>query len=182
MLAAAVVVIVALPASSAFAVNSVQKYASSATPNKGGTKSKPVPVTLKVRPYFDDITADAAAPFATDKANVFFPAESVFNGKFFPSCAPAKVLTNSASCPAGSKVGSGTAKGQALGLIESLKVTIFNSPGGKGVELLVVGSSPLIINSVISGDLQKQTGKYGYKLVVDVPPDLESPAPVRSRR
>ncbi len=108
---------------------------------------------------------------------MFFPAESVFNGKYFPSCPAATILTNSASCPAGSKVGSGTAKGQALGLIENLKVTIFNGTGGKGVELLVVGSSPLVINSVITGNLLKQTGKYGYKLVVDVPPDLESPAP-----
>lgn len=177
MLAVAIGVIAALPASSALAVNSTQKFAASASPNKGGTKAKPLAVTLKVRPYFGDVTPDAAAPFATDKANVFFPAQAVFNGKDFPSCPAAKVLTNSASCPAGSKVGSGTAKGEALGLIENLKVTIFNGTGGKGVELLVVGSTPLVINSVITGKLIKQTGKYGYKLVVDVPPDLEQPAP-----
>ncbi len=40
MLAAAIGVIAALPASSAFAVNSVQLYQASATPNKGGVESQ----------------------------------------------------------------------------------------------------------------------------------------------
>ena len=177
LLALAVVAVVAIPASSAFAVNSPQQFSASVTPNKGGTKAKPTPVTLKVRPYFGDISADAAAPFATQTANVFFPAESVFNGKYFPSCANAKVLSAANSCPANSKVGSGTAAGVALGLTENLKVTIYNGPGGNKVELLVDGTSPLAIHSVIEGKLSKVTGKYGLKLSVPIPPDLQQPAP-----
>ncbi len=177
LLAPAVVAVLAIPAASAFAVNSPQQFSASVTPNKGGTKAKPTPVTLRVRPYFGDISADAAAPFATKTANVFFPAESVFNGKYFPSCAGPKVLSAANTCPAGSKVGAGTAAGVALGLTENLKVTIYNGPGGNKVELLVDGSSPLAIHSVIEGALTKQTGKYGLKLVVQIPPDLQQPAP-----
>ena len=177
LLALAVVAVVAIPASSAFAVNSPQQFSASVTPNKGGTKAKPTPVTLKVRPYFGDISADAAAPFATQTANVFFPAESVFNGKYFPSCANAKVLSAASSCPSGSKVGKGTAAGVALGLTENLTVTIYNGPGGKAVELLVDGTSPLAIHSVIEGKLTKQSGKFGYLLKVPVPADLQEPAP-----
>jgi hypothetical protein len=177
VLALAVAAVLAIPASSAFAVNSPQQFSASVSPAKGGTKAKPTPVTLKVRPYFGDISADAAAPFATQTANVFFPSESVFNGKFFPSCANAKVLTAANTCPAASKVGTGTAAGLALGITENLKVTIYNGPGGNKVELLVDGTSPLTIHSVIEGTLTKQTGKYGYKLSVPIPGDLQQPAP-----
>jgi len=166
-----------IPASSAFAINSTQKFAASVSPAKAGTKKKPTGVTLKVRPYFDDITADAAAPFATQFANVFFDKNLVFNGKSFPSCANLKVLNSASSCPSGAKVGKGTAAGSALGAVENLTVTIYNGPGGNKVELLVDGSSPLAIHSVIEGTLSKQTGQYGWLLKVPVPADLQQPAP-----
>ena len=177
LLALAVVAVLAIPVSSALAVNSPQQFSASVTPAKGGTKAKPTPVTLKVRPYFGDISADAAAPFATQLATVFFPAESVFNGKFFPSCPGPKVLAAANTCPSNSKVGTGTAAGVALGLTENLKVTIYNGPGGNKVELLVDGSSPLAIHSVIEGTLTKTTGQYGLKLTVPIPADLQQPAP-----
>lgn len=166
-----------IPASSAFAIGSTQKFAASVTPAKAGTKKKPTNVALKVRPFFDDISADSANPFATKFANVFFDKNLVFNGRFFPSCAPAKVLSNASSCPRGSKVGTGVASGTALGLTENLTVGIFNGPGGNKVELLVDGSTPLTIHAVIEGTLTKQTGKYGYLLKVPVPADLQQPAP-----
>jgi len=177
LLALTVAAVLAVNASAAFAVNSVQQFSASASPAKGGTKAKPTPVSLKVRPYFSDISADAAAPFATQLATVFFPSESVFNGKYFPVCAKLKVLNSASSCPSGSKVGKGTAAGTALGAIENLTVAIYNGPGGNTIELLVDGSSPLAIHSVIEGTLTKQTGKFGYKLTVPIPSDLQQPAP-----
>ncbi len=178
LLALVVVAAALIPASSAFAINSTQLFKASVSPAKKGTKKKPTAVTLKVRPYFADITPDAAAPFATKFANVFFDKNIVFNGKKFPSCTQAATLSSGgSSCPTGSKVGKGTAAGEALGLIEKLTVDIYNGPGGKKVELLVRGSSPLVINSVIEGTLTKQTGKFGYLLKVPVPDDLQQPAP-----
>ncbi len=177
LLALAVAAVALIPASSAFAINSVQKFSASVSPAKAGTKKKPTAVTLKVRPYFDDISADSAAPFATTFANVFFDKNLVFNGAKFPQCANAKVLSAASSCPSGSKVGKGTAAGVALGLTENLTVTIYNGPGGKAVELLVDGTSPLAIHSVIEGKLTKQTGQFGYLLKVPVPADLQQPAP-----
>ena len=177
LLGLTVAAVALVPASSAFAINSVQKFSASVSPAKAGTKKKPTGVTLKVRPYFDDISADSAAPFATTFANVFFDKNLVFNGAKFPQCANAKVLSAASSCPSGSKVGKGTAAGVALGLTEKLTVTIYNGPGGKAVELLVDGTSPLAIHSVIEGKLTKQSGKFGYLLKVPVPSDLQQPAP-----
>ncbi len=182
LLALVAVAALVIPASSAFAVVGTQLFTGSASPTKAGTKKKPKAVTLKIRPYFDytapaEQTKIKADPFATKTANVFFPKNAVFNGKFFPSCARPKVLSAVASCPKGSQVGSGTAAGFALGLLEKLTVKIFNAPGGKGVNLLVEGSSPLVIKDVIEGKLTKQSGKYGYKLAVTVPEGLQQPAP-----
>ena len=167
-----------IPASSAFAINSTQLFKASVSPSKAGTKKKPVAVTLKTRPYFADIKPDAAKPFATRYSNVYYDKNLVFNGKKFPSCKGPVLLTSGGSaCPAGSKVGKGTAAGEALGLVQHLTVDIYNGPGGNKVELLVRGSTPLVINSVIEGTLTKGTGKYGWHLKVPVPDDLQQPAP-----
>lgn len=191
LLAVVTAVAVALPASAAFAVSGTQKFSASFSPSKSGTKKKPRGGTLKVRPFFD-VGAERAqllgAPFYTDVAEVYFPKESTFEGRRFPTCARATVLANEKRCPKGSQIGSGTAAGFALGLVENLKVTIFNGKrSGSAVgqiELLVVGNAPLVIRDVISGPITRVSGSvsglngsYGLKLSVDVPPGLQEPAP-----
>ncbi|CAB4932670.1 unannotated protein [freshwater metagenome] len=168
-----VLAVSAVFASSAMAINSPQKLEASATPTAGGTKKKPVGVSLHIRPFIPDISADL--PFATTKALVYFPKELVINARYFKYCTRAKVQKNEKKCPPASKIGSGIAAGLALGLTENLTVDVFNGPGGNKVELLVKGASPLVIREVIEAKLQKVKGTYGWRLTVPIPTGLQTP-------
>ena len=169
----------AVLATPAFAVNSVLKFQIAYSPTKTGTKAKPAPVKLFTRPYYDTLAPDSDSPFAWKQARLFFPKEGVFNGKFFPSC-PATKLTTPAgrtSCKK-AEIGKVDAKGFALGLVEPLKVQIFNLPGGKGIAMYLQGDNPVIIDHVITGVLTKISDPlFGYKLTFDIPADLQQPAP-----
>lgn len=160
--------------SPAWAVNADQGLAVSVTPSKAGTKASPKKVKLKVT---TTTTPKDATPFATTKAVLFFDKNLTFGGSKFKSCTVAKVQAAESNCPKGSKVGSGTAKGSALGLVENLTVTAFNGPNGKSLLLHVVGSAPLAIDSVINAKLSKSFGKYGTKLTVPIPDNLQQPVP-----
>jgi hypothetical protein len=169
----------AVMATPAFAINSVLKFEVKFSPNKVGTKKKPQAITLFTRPYYDTLEPDADAPFAWKQARIFFPKEGVFNGKYFPSCPATKLTTEAGrnSCKK-AEIGKVDAKGFALGLVEPLKVKLFNLPGGKGVALYLQGDNPVIIDHVVSGVLTKISDPlFGYKLTFDVPPDLIQPAP-----
>ena len=56
-------------------------------------------------------------------------------------------------------------------------MTAYNGPGGNKLELLVDGSTPLQIHSVIEGVLSSDSAPYGKKLSVHVPDGLQQPAP-----
>jgi hypothetical protein len=166
-------------AAPAFAVNSVLKFEVKFSPTKVGTKKKPQAVTLFTRPYYDTLAPDADAPFAWKQARIFFPKEGVFNGKYFPSCAASKLTTAAgrAACKK-AEIGKVDAKGFALGLVEPLKVKLYNLPGGKGIALYLQGDNPVIIDHVITGILSRiKDPVFGYKLTFDIPPDLIQPAP-----
>ena len=76
------------------------------------------------------------------------------------------------------EIGKVDAKGFALGLVEPLKVKLYNLPAGKGIALYLQGDNPVIIDHVVSGILTKISDPlFGYKLTFDVPPDLIQPAP-----
>jgi len=158
----------------AYAVNADQTVAVKTTPSKAGTKKKPKRIKMKVT---TTTTPKDDTAFATKKAVIFFDKNIVFGGAKFKSCTAAQVQQSEASCPAGSKVGKGTAQGKALGITQNLTVTAFNGPSGKSVLLHVVGSSPLAIDSVIDAKLSKASGKFGYKLTVPIPDNLQQPIP-----
>ena len=169
----------AVMATPAFAINSVLKFEVKFSPSKVGTKKKPQAITLFTRPYYDTLAPDADAPFAWKQARIFFPKEGVFNGKYFPSCPAAKLTTQAGrdSCKK-AEIGKVDAKGFALGLVEPLKVKLYNLPAGKGIALYLQGDNPVIIDHVVSGILTKISDPlFGYKLTFDVPPDLIQPAP-----
>jgi hypothetical protein len=171
--------VAAIAAPPAFAIKSVLKFEARFSPTTVGTKAKPQPITLFTRPYYDTLAPDADAPFAWKQARIFFPKEGVFNGKYFPSCAASKLTTAAgrARCKK-AEVGKVDAKGFALGLVEPLKVKLYNLPGGKGVALYIQGDNPVIIDHVVEGRLTRiNTPLFGYKLTFDVPPDLIQPAP-----
>ena len=167
--AAAVVGIVGV----AQAVDAQHKLVVKTTPTKAGTKAKPANTKL----FVDIITIPAPndPPFATSDTVVHFDKNLVFNGSKLKNCTQATVQGDETKCPSGSKVGTGKATGNALGQTENLTVTAFNGPGGNKIELHVVGSAPLVIDSVIEGTLSNDTGLYGKKLSVTVPDNLQQP-------
>lgn len=140
---------------------------------KPSSPTKPSNVTL----FTDLITkpGEGDQPFATKNTVVYFDKNLTFGGKYLKTCSRAQVQQDDTKCPSNSKVGSGKATGTALGQTENLTVTAFNGPGGNKLELHVVGSAPLQIDSVIEGTLKDASGKFGKKLTVEIPENLQQP-------
>jgi hypothetical protein len=76
-------------------------------------------------------------------------------------------------------VGTGNGRGIGLGLDEDVRVQVFNAARGSGVNMLIVGTTPLIIREVVTGTLTTVAGdpRYGYRISFEVPRNLQSPAP-----
>jgi hypothetical protein len=171
LLVATVVAALAL-GSVAYAINGEQGISVKLNPSKAGTKKKgknsSIDVLVTTKPAADD------QPFATKQAVIHFDKALRFNTKMFKTCDQATAQQGASACPAASKVGSGSAAATALGQVENLTIVAFNG-GNNKLELLVQGDSPLQINSVIEATLKKDTGKYGYKLIVPIPDNLQQP-------
>ena len=159
--------------SPALAVNADQGLDISISPTKAGTKKKPANVKLKVT---TTTTPKDATAFATRQAVIHFDKNLVFNPSKFKTCTAATVQSNQSSCPSGSKVGSGSAVGTAIGQTSNLTVSAYNGSNGK-LLLHVTAATPLQIDSVITASLKSDTGKYGKKLVVPIPDNLQQPVP-----
>ncbi len=167
--------VVAIPvAGVAYAATVDQSINVTVSPTKAGTAKKPAAVKIKVD--IKTVKKVAAEEFATKTAVIFFDKNLVFNTKAFKTCSQATVQANEGNCPSGSKVGSGSAVGNALGQTQNLKVSAFNGPNST-LNLHVTGSAPLAIDSVIVGKLGKSSGKYGTKLSVTIPANLQQPLP-----
>jgi opacity protein-like surface antigen len=157
------------------AVQPTTALKASVSPSKKGTVKKPKNAKLSIQLITQPKPGDAS--FATKSTVVHFDKNLKFGGKYLKSCTAAQVQADNTACPKGSQVGTGSATGTALGLAEQLTVTAYNGPGGNKLELLVDGSSPLTIHSVIEGKLAADKGKFGSKLVVAIPESLQQPAP-----
>jgi hypothetical protein len=168
---------VALSAGLAQAVTPDQTMTIKTSPTKAGTKKKPRNVTLDVT---TTTTPKANEPaFAVARAQISFDKNLVFNAKKFPSCAQDKVEDPAgAKCPAGSKIGGGSAKalvGGPGGQNADLSVTAYNGPGGDTLYLLVKNQA-FNVNKALVGTLRKGSGKYGKKLDVVIPGPLQQVA------
>lgn len=169
----------------ASAVDAQQAISVKITKNTAGSKSKPRSVgKLTVVTSTTPGPGSPAGTFATKSATIFFDKNVVFNGAKFKECKPsnptAPTAQNVRSRCASSKVGTGTAVGQAtIGGQEHLTVTAYNGAATKSGDrrfyLLVVGSAPLQIDNVISATLKVASGSYGRKLVVPIPQGLQTP-------
>jgi hypothetical protein len=155
------------------AVTSHQSVAVKLAHSKAGTSAKPKSVgALTVDMH---VALDPADPsFATRSAVIHFDKGLVFNSAKFPSCTEAQARTGASACTK-AKVGGGSAVGLALGQLEALKITAYNGPSGKSILLRVVGASPLQIDTVINGKLKSDSGKFGRKLDVTIPTNLQQP-------
>lgn len=176
--AAALAAIGAIPASGATTTTGTNHgtlLTASASPSKSGTKKKPRGV--KIHTLFTVQPPAAGQPgFATTRTVVHLPKGIQFNYKKFKGCdLNALNASGPSACPSGSKVGKGSAQGLALGQTENLTVTAFNGKTAKTLLLYVQGTAPLQIGSTIIGKLKTDHGKFGNKLDVAIPTNLQQP-------
>jgi Rieske Fe-S protein len=157
------------------AVTPTTTLKASVSPTKKGTAKKPKNVKLSIELITTPTPGEPG--FATRTTTVHFDKNLAFGPKYLPSCSAGQVQSDDTKCKKGSRIGTGSAQGVALGATENLTVTAYNGPGGNKIELLVVGSTPLPIHSVIEGKLVSDKGKFGKKLVVNIPTELQQPAP-----
>lgn len=177
-IAPAVALAAALAVPAAAQAEVIQDFTISATPTKASTAKTKRSVTLKVKTGTRDTTG--ALPPTTKKATLFFPKGSQWNGDLFPKCAGSDISAarSTDDCPEGSIVGKGKAAGAAPGGIVQNDLTIVVANGGKSkVNMFVEGTSPLRIQSNIEAKIKRLTGKYGIRLDVPLPQNLQEPAP-----
>lgn len=119
-----------------------------------------------------------ADPFTIQQAVVYFPDHAGTNGRLFPSCSARQIARfrgNTARCPKGSKIGSGTVKASAIqiGLTATGRVTLFNGPRGESVTFNIQTLLPAYINESLDAPITQLHGKYGEKLTLVVPHSLQ---------
>jgi hypothetical protein len=119
-------------------------------------------------------------PETVSKAVIYFPHGPRVNGRFFPSCDPQRLRRfrgASRACPRGSRLGGGTAVGtspQFTGVVEHLKVDLYNGKGGRSIIFFLHGENPVLIAGMIVAPFTAlHGGRWGYRLTMNVPHDLQ---------
>ena len=179
LLSLVAVFVTGVAAQPAHGVNSVLKFDALIASNEAWSGGAQRPVTLFLRSYYETLAPDANAPFAWAQWSVSLPREAVFNGARFPSCEASKLTTSAgrAAC-VGAEIGTVDAKGFALGLVEPLKVKIYNLPAGRGVAMYLQGDNPVLVDHVIEGVISDSgLPSLGPTLTFTIPPGLQKPAP-----
>jgi hypothetical protein len=140
------------------------------TPSKAGTKKKPKNVKFKltVKTNRDDATVG--------KITVFVDKNVKLNGKGFKYCSASQIDNQGqASCPKGSKAGSGVAHA-AVGPGKSPATLTVNAYiGGKNSIVFYVEQGT--VRKALDGKVSKASGKYGQKIVIPVADNLQQPFP-----
>jgi hypothetical protein len=141
------------------------------SPSKAGTKKKPKGVKLKVKVTWDT-PGDVEKP-VIQKADVLFPQGSLYNGAKHDKCSQA-VLARSGpkACPKGSIMGSGSGNAFADDVITKPTITVVNG-GGSSVFLYTVMTNPARVQAPVPGKITKMSGKWAYKLHLEVPRNLQ---------
>ena len=147
------------------------------------TAAKGIKLTLDVGLHADP---SGLQPNTLTSATLLFPQGATLNSARFRSCSPAKLQAKGTiGCPAGSRVGSGTAHGTGGNpgetpiLAEDLTIDAFNGPHGKSVLLWLTGSAPAAIASVLVAKLTRVHGPHSYRLTLAVPEGLQSIAGIQ---
>lgn len=172
-LSIATVAIAAIGAGSAHAAVSLS---ASVSPSQSGTPAKPRAASVNVSAKISG--APVGAPDgsgATQSIEAKLPYPLLFNPVAFPACDAAQIRAR--SCARAAQIGTGKVVGEAAGgIVQQLKLTAYNGKGYR-LLLLVEGSSPLRINSVLQGTIRSGEGQYGMSLLNEVPDNLQQPVP-----
>jgi hypothetical protein len=144
---------------------------SKVTPNKAGTKKHPQGVKLRVQVHW--ATPEEFEKPVTQAADAYFPKGSLYNGAKYPSCAQATLARGGlAACPKKSIMGAGTATAFADTVLTHPQITVVN--GGKSkVYLYTVLTNPARVKAPVPGVITKGSGKWAYKLHLEVPSSLQ---------
>jgi hypothetical protein len=163
----------------AFAIQGTQTISVKTTATRAGTKSKPRSIG-RITVQTNTTPVQGEAPFSTGRAVIHFDKNLVFGNSKFASCKKSVVQSNPANCPSGSRVGSGSAVAQlSTGGSVAPTITAYNGPrtsSGNGKLFLLVKEPTFNVNAVLDGTLKPDTGKYGRKLDVAIPQNLQSVA------
>ena len=91
-------------------------------------------------------------------------------GKVTPKCSEAAMMNGlpQDQCPKGSIVGSGTANAWADTVKTRVKITVVNG-GANRVYLFTELTNPAVVQLPMPGKIQKQRGKWAYKVTFTVP-------------
>jgi hypothetical protein len=145
-------------------------------PSKAGTKKKPKAISLKI-----EISNNKAAGTTASRIEIFGPKTLKLNTKGFPVCSEDTLINDGpAACPKGSKVGSGTAaavvnpRGAAPAPVAFTNTFYVAGRNRLNINLI---SSDQAINRTFPVKVGAGGGKFGQKLTIDIPGDLQQPAP-----
>ncbi len=151
--------------------------AAGAAKHSGGKHSAP-----RERNLEGSLTIELAPPETTlpqtQTITLFLPNGIRDAGAKLPSCNPEKLQAlGETACPKGSQVGGGEAAGYTLGVVEPIKMLLYNGPGAS-LLTYVVGLDPVSIQLVVQGTVTHPAGgTYGQELSFTIPPALLEPLP-----
>lgn len=145
-------------------------------PSKAGTKKKPKAVSVKL-----EISNNKAAGTTASRIEIFTPKGLKINTRGFPVCSADTLINDGPSaCPKGSKVGSGTAaavvnpKGANPAPISFTNDLYVASRTSLNLNLIQTGGGDVVKTFPVK--IGSASGKYGQKLTIDIPADLQQPA------
>lgn len=173
-------------AGNAAAVTNVPSVGGSINPTKVGTTERPANTKLSLRVGLDSNPA-GLQPNTASKLQLLFPKGLITNGRYFKSCSASTVQSAAASCPAGSKIGTGSAVALAGApgrpvsesfFTANATVTLFNGPSGKSVILLIEAVTPSV-TVAIPASLTGASGAFSKRLTVAFPPNLQEVAGIQ---
>jgi len=129
---------------------------------------------LTVRTVFRVQDDTGVKPIPLTKTTLRFPKGSKVNAKYFKKCSRSKLETKGPSgCPAASKIGTGTALGDARPIIADVKtkITMFNGQPANGNPTILIYAVPDISSPLtIQAELKRpRSGPYGLILEANVP-------------
>lgn len=170
-LSATIAAVAVLGAGSAHAAVNLN---ASVSPRNAGTPDKPTPASVNVTAKISGATIGAPdGSGATKSIEAKLPYPMLFNPVAFPACDAARVRAR--RCPRSARIGTGKVVGEAAGgIVQTLDLSAYNGTGYR-LLMLVEGTSPLRIDSVLEGTIRSADGPYGMALLSEVPENLQQP-------
>jgi hypothetical protein len=171
----------------AYAIEDTLTYTGAGSHKGTPTKAKPANLSYLGTLHIDT-NPPGMQPETAPSTSVFFASFVKNNGAAFPSCDKSEIdgqATISAKCEKARVSVKGKSHataylgtpGQPLGAKQDLEVEAYNGPSGKVLYLVVNNSA--VQHRVIPGTVVKASGKYGFLVRFDIPPELQQIAGVK---